>query len=321
MPVRGRYAPSPTGTIHLGNASTALLAWLSVRSRGGAYVMRLEDLDAPRVVAGSAEAILSDLVWLGLDWDEGPDVDGPFAPYVQSRRRDVYDRAFEQLVERGSVYPCFCSRRDIQAAASAPQAPGDEVLYPGTCRSLAADEVAARRVAGRPHAWRFVVNPAEVSGFDDAVCGRFEPDREQLGDFVIRRADGVAAYQLAVVVDDLAMRIDEVVRGGDLLASTVRQNLIYRALDAPPPAYGHVPLLLGPDGVRLSKRHQGVTLAELRGAGLAAETVVGRLAALLGLRPTAAAVTPRELATDFDWTPVQRRMPGGLVVSSFFGGT
>jgi glutamyl-tRNA synthetase len=321
MTLRGRYAPSPTGTIHLGNASTALLAWLSVRSRGGAYVMRMEDLDAPRVVAGSAEAVLSDLAWLGLDWDEGPDLGGPFAPYVQSRRREHYDRAFEELRARRRVYPCFCSRRDIQAAASAPQSPGDEVLYPGTCRALSDDEAAARIDAGRSHAWRFRVEPSDVSGFDDVVCGRFEPDREQLGDFVVRRADGAPAYQLAVVVDDLAMRINEVVRGSDLLASTVRQKAIYRALEASPPAYGHVPLWIDSDGVRLSKRHRGVTLAELREMGRSAESVVGGLAARLGLRPDAGPVTARALAADFSWAPVQRRMPGGFVVSSFFDGT
>ena len=319
--MRGRYAPSPTGTMHLGNASTALLAWLSVRSRGEAYVMRMEDLDAPRVVAGAADAILSDLAWLGLDWDEGPDVGGPFAPYVQSRRRELYDGAFDQLRSRRRVYPCFCSRRDIQGAASAPQAPGDELRYPGTCRALSGDEAAARIGAGRSHAWRFRIEPSELTGFDDAVCGRFEPDREQFGDFVVRRADGVPAYQLAVVVDDLAMRIDEVVRGSDLLASTVRQNAIYRALEASPPAYGHVPLWLGSDGVRLSKRHRGVTLAELREAGRSPESVVGGLAAGLGLRPSDGPVTARALAADFSWDPVQRRMPGGLVVSSFFDGT
>jgi glutamyl/glutaminyl-tRNA synthetase len=212
MSMRGRYAPSPTGTIHLGNASTALLSWLSVRAQGGTYVMRIEDLDASRVVAGSSEALLRDLAWLGLDWDEGPDVFGPHAPYVQSERRALYDRAFERLRAAGYLYPCFCSRRDIQGAASAPQAPGDEVLYPGTCRRLEADEAARRIATGRPHAWRFRVDPSDLSGFDDLVCGRFEPAAGATGDFVVRRADGVPAYQLAVVVDDAAMAIDEVVR-------------------------------------------------------------------------------------------------------------
>ena len=299
MSVRGRYAPSPTGAIHLGNASTALLAWLSVRARGGAYVMRIEDLDAPRVVAGATRRLLDDLAWLGLDWDEGPDVGGRYGPYAQGARRSLYDEAFERLRAGGFVYRCFCSRRDIQAAASAPQAPGDEVLYPGTCRRLGEDEVGARVAAGKPCAYRFRIEADELSGFDDLVDGRFEPEPGSIGDFVVRRADGVPAYQLAVVVDDVAMRIGEVVRGRDLLASTVRQLVLYRALACEPPVFGHVPLILGADGIRLSKRHEGATLAELRAAGERPETLVGRLAGWLGLRPTAAPVTAAELADGF----------------------
>lgn len=261
--------------------------------------MRIEDLDAPRVVAGSTERLLRDLAWLGLDWDEGPDIGGPHAPYEQSARHALYDVAFTRLRDGGFVYPCFCSRRDIQAAASAPQAPGDEVLYPGTCRDLDPERVRADLAAGRPHAWRFRVETGDVDGFDDAVCGRFDPPPGSVGDFVVRRADGVCAYQLAVVVDDAAMEIDEVVRGRDLLTSTVRQRLLYRALGTAPPAFGHVPLLLGPDGVRLSKRHEGVTLGELREAGTSPEEVVGRLAALLGLRRAAAPIRAAALAEDF----------------------
>jgi glutamyl-tRNA synthetase len=300
MKVRGRYAPSPTGTIHLGNASTALIAWLSARVRGGAYVMRLEDLDAPRVVDGAARRILEDLAWFGLDWDEGPDVGGPHAPYAQSERLPLYDEAFDRLREAGHVYPCFCSRRDIQAAASAPQTPGDEVVYPGTCRSLAADVIGERVAQGRAHAWRFRVPEGRAVGFDDLVRGRFDLERGAIGDFVVRRSDGVPAYQLAVVVDDLAMGITEVVRGGDLLASTVRQILLYEALGAVPPAFAHVPLVLGEDGVRLSKRHEGVTLAEFRDNGVGPEAIVGRLARLLGLRRNAARVAARDLIEGFD---------------------
>jgi len=323
MTVRGRYAPSPTGALHLGNASTALIAWLSVRARGGAFVMRVEDLDTPRVVSGSVAGILGDLAWLGLDWDEGPDVGGPCAPYVQSQRRTLYDEAFDRLRRAGRVYPCFCTRRDIQAAASAPQAPGDEVLYPATCRDLDESEITGRVAAGHAHAWRFRVEPGSIAGFDDAVAGPFTPADGSVGDFVVRRADGVAAYQLAVVVDDIAMRINEVVRGADLLVSTVRQRLLFDALGAPPPAFAHVPLLLGEVGVRLSKRHHGMTLAELRNGGLDAGAIVGRLAHMLGLRPTDAPLDARALIPGFDLktlTAVHRRMPGGLVVSSFFGG-
>lgn len=300
MNPRGRYAPSPTGRTHLGNASTAVLAWLSVRAKGGAYVVRMEDLDRPRVVVGSAEAILRDLRWLGLDWDEGPDVGGPHAPYAQSERRALYDAAFAKLLAARRVYPCFCSRKDVRSAASAPQAPGDEALYPGTCRDLSDSEVRGRIEAGRAHAWRFRVEPDEIEAFVDLVHGPHEADPGSIGDFVVRRADGVPAYQLAVVVDDIAMKITEVVRGDDLLPSTVRQILIYRALDAAPPAFGHVPLLLGDDGVRLSKRHRGVTLQELCDAGMSAEVVVGQLAHRHGLRPTATPVPARELVAGFE---------------------
>jgi len=300
MTARGRYAPSPTGTTHLGNASTALLAWLSVRARGGVFVLRMEDLDRPRLVAGSAEGILNDLRWLGLDWDEGPDVGGAFGPYAQSERGASYDAAFERLRAAGLVYPCFCSRKDIQSAASAPQAPGDETFYPGTCRDLTDVESARRISSGRPHAWRFRVDPAAVVPFSDRVRGRYEAASGSIGDFVVRRADGVPAYQLAVVVDDIAMEIDEVVRGDDLLPSTIRQLLLYQAFEAPPPSFGHVPLLLGEDGVRLSKRHRGVTLAELRDGGESPDAVVGRLAHRHGLRETGAPVAARALIRGFD---------------------
>ena len=295
MIVRGRYAPSPTGTTHLGNASTALLSWLSARAQGGAFVVRMEDLDRARVVAGSAEGILRDLEWLGLDWDEGPDRGGPHAPYAQSARGELYASAFERLRSANLVYPCFCSRKDIQSAASAPQAPGDEAFYPGTCRDLSRLEVDARLASGRAHAWRFRVDPADVAPFTDRVHGLYDPPEGSIGDFVVRRADGVPAYQLAVVVDDIAMGIGEVVRGADLLASTVRQILVYRALGASPPEFAHVPILLGDDGVRLSKRHHGVTLRELREVGRSAESIVGRLARLHGLRPTDEPIRARDL--------------------------
>jgi glutamyl-tRNA synthetase len=260
----------------------------------------MEDLDRPRIVAGSAEGIVHDLRWLGLDWDEGPDVGGPHAPYLQSARRGGYDAAFARLRAEQLVYPCFCSRKDIQSAASAPQAPGDEARYPGTCRDLHAGDVESRLSAGRQHAWRFRVDPTDLPAFSDRVRGRFEAEPGSIGDFVVRRADGVPAYQLAVVVDDIAMEVSEVVRGVDLLASTVRQLLLYGALNAQPPAFAHVPLLLGDDGVRLSKRHDGVTLKQLRGAGESPEAILGRLAHRHRLRPTPAPLAARELIPDFN---------------------
>ena len=253
-PPRGRYAPSPTGELHVGNASSALLAWLSIRSRGGSFVMRMEDLDQNRVRPGLAEQILEDLDWLGLDWDEGPDRGGGHSPYEQWARLDRYEAAFERLRADGQVYPCFCSRKDVAAAASAPQTPGDEVRYPGTCRSIEPARAADRVASGDRHAWRFRVRSARAPVFTDLVYGTRQDDRAP-GDFVVYRADGVPAYQLAVVVDDGAMEVNEVVRGDDLLASTTKQILLIEALSLDVPVYGHVPLLLGKDGIRLSKRH------------------------------------------------------------------
>jgi len=309
---RGRYAPSPTGSLHLGNASTALLAWLSVRSRAGTFLIRLEDIDRPRVRAGAAERILEDLAWLGLDWDEGPDRGGPHAPYEQGRRLPTYEAAFQHLRGSGRVYPCFCSRRDIAEAASAPQAPGEEARYPGTCRALDPDDARRRIGAGKQHAWRFRVDEGDVTDFVDLVRG---PRRNEAlpGDFVVRRADGVPAYQLAVVVDDAAMAVSEVVRGDDLLGSTPRQLLLYGALGLRAPVFAHVPLLLGPDGIRLSKRHPRSSIRELREAGWRAEQIVGRLACLLGLSADA---SPRSAGALVDGFNVQAvvRAPTGLVV-------
>ena len=301
---RGRYAPSPTGEIHLGNASSALLAWLSIRAREGRFVMRMEDLDRNRVRTGLAEQILEDLAWLGLDWDEGPDCGGAHAPYDQWSRRELYREAFEALRDRDRLYPCFCSRKDIAAAASAPQTPGEEVRYPGTCRQLSRDDARARIDRGVRHAWRFHVDPQAPTGFEDLVHGRWD-DGTAPGDFVVWRSDEVPAYQLAVVVDDAAMIIDEVVRGDDLLSSTVRQLLLFEALDYTPPRFGHVPLLLGSDGVRLSKRHEGTTLRELRQTGFTAEQIVGRLAHAVGVRPNPEPATVQSLVDGFTLAAVR----------------
>lgn len=302
---RGRYAPSPTGSLHLGNASTALLAWLSIRSKNGTFILRMEDLDAGRSRPEAARSVLEDLAWLGLDWDEGPDRGGPHAPYVQSERRERYDAAFARLRDAGKVYPCFCSRKDIASAASAPQVPGDEAPYPGTCRRLDAAEVRERLAAGRSPAWRFRASGRFPDGLEDLARGSWRPpDGWEPGDFVVRRQDGGAAYQLAVVVDDAAMEISEVVRGDDLLPSTIRQLLLYEALGLRAPRFGHVPLLLGPDGVRLSKRHPGLSIEALRRDGWSAARLVGRIAERVGLRRDATAVEARALVPEFDWERV-----------------
>jgi len=300
-PVRGRFAPSPTGALHVGNARTALLAWLHARASGGALVMRVEDLDVGRVRAGVMETQLDELRWLGLGWDEGPDVGGPHAPYVQSARTARYDEALRTLAGRGLLFECACSRKDIAAAASAPHAGEEGPRYPGICRARLVDPSAPSLMAhGRAHvALRVRVEPGEVC-FDDLLQGRccFDP-AEETGDFVARRKDGAAAYQLAVVVDDAAMEITHVVRGGDLLASTARQLLLYRALSLPAPRFLHVPLMLGADGERLAKRHGAVSLGELRARGVPAERVVGWLAATCGLADEGEHVSARDLVSRF----------------------
>jgi glutamyl-tRNA synthetase len=294
---RGRFAPSPTGPMHLGLARTALLGWLRARSLGGTFVLRTEDIDLPRVVKGSAESILADLRWLGLDWDEGPDVGGPHAPYVQSERFGRYEAALEQLHARGLTYACTCSRKEV-SLASAPHGPSEfGAPYPGTCRN-------GPSKPGGPSATRLRVPdvlPSFVEGLHGAVS---EPVAQ--GDFVLRRADGLFSYQLAVVVDDIAMAISEVLRGDDLAGCTGWQLALYAALGAPAPAFVHVPLLLGPDGKRLAKRHASVALSSYRQRGIAAERVLGFLAHSAGLVPTATPVSARELVADFALDKIAR---------------
>src|SRR6266542_3621139 len=302
---RGRFAPSPTGPLHLGNARTALLAWLAARAEGASFVMRVEDLDGPRVRPGLDARILDELRWLGLDWDEGPDVGGSSGPYRQSERRPRYDAALDRLRAAGRVYPCFCSRAEITAASQAPHAGEEGPRYPGTCRLLAPAEVAARSER-RPPAWRFLVPAGRVS-FEDAVHGACAFDvAAETGDFVVARADGVAAYQLAVVVDDAAMGMEEVVRGDDLLPSTARQLLLYRALGLAPPRFAHVPLVAGADGARLAKRHGALSLGELRERGADPRAVTGLLAALSGLAAESESLRARDLLAGFSLSRIAR---------------
>jgi glutamyl-tRNA synthetase len=312
--IRGRFAPSPTGPLHLGNARTALLAWLAARSLRGALVMRVEDLDGPRVRPGLEARILEELRWLGLDWDEGPDVGGALGPYRQSELGERHARALDRLRAAGLVYPCFCSRAEIAQASQAPHAGDDGPRYPGTCRDLGEAERAAR-AARRPPAWRFRVPEGPVE-FEDELHGRCSFDvAATVGDFVVARADGVPSYQLAVVVDDAAMEITHVVRGDDLLPSTSRQILLGRALGLPQPRYAHVPLVVGDDGERLAKRHGARSLGELRAGGADPAAVVGALAATCGLAEPGARIRPADLVEGFRLDAIPRtpaRLAGGM---------
>jgi glutamyl-tRNA synthetase len=295
METRGRFAPSPTGELHLGNARTALLAWLWARSEGGAYAMRVEDLDAPRVRPALAERQLDELRWLGLDWDG--------APVFQSRRTALYEEALHRLREH--VYECFCSRAEIAAAASAPH--GDEgPRYPGACAELTAAQRAERRKTRAP-SLRLRVPPGPIA-FHDEIAGPQSFDVQAMtGDFVLRRADGIFAYQLAVTVDDGAMGITQVLRGADLLSSTPRQILLHRLLGQTEPRWAHAPLVLSPSGGQLSKRDRPQSLSALREAGKDPRQLVAHLARLSGLEDGVNdALDPRDLLRSFSLARVPR---------------
>lgn len=279
--------------MHLGNLFTALLAWLSVRADGGEFVLRIEDLDPDRSRAEYAEAIRDDLRWLGLDWDrEMP---------LQSTQTPVYAEQFERLRKRGLIYPCFCTRNELHAA-SAPHASDGTLLYAGTCRNLTPAQIASQT---RKPAWRIRV-PEETISFRDGVFGAVTQNlATACGDFILRRSDGVYAYQLAVVCDDALGGITQVVRGCDLLPSTPRQIWLGRELGFVQPAYYHVPLLVAPDGRRLSKRERDLDMEHLR-RRYTPEQLTGRLAFLAGLRPEVSAVAPKELAHGFTWGVIHK---------------
>jgi glutamyl-tRNA synthetase len=291
----GRLAPSPTGAQHVGNARTYFIAWLRARSQRGRLVLRIEDIDSPRVKPGAAEQALDDLRWLGLDWDAGP--------VVQTQRLPLYKEALHKLQEKELVYPCTCTRSDVERAASAPhdesvgagQGRGASV-YPGTCSGRRAADAASLTV---PYSWRFRVNE-RIHAFEDEYRGRVEVDLvEAGGDFVVWKSAGTPAYQLAVVVDDAAQGVTEVVRGDDLLPSTPRQLLLYQALSLPQPRFVHVPLVVGPDGRRLAKRHGDTRLSSLRAAGVTAEALLGLLAWSCGWLDRPEPIPARQLLPRF----------------------
>jgi glutamyl-tRNA synthetase len=285
---RGRLAPSPTGYLHLGHARTFWTAQERARTTSGTLVLRNEDIDSTRFKLEFVSQMIEDLRWFGFEWQEGPDCGGPFAPYNQNGRFPLYRTALKKLQASGFVYPCTCSRKDVRQAASAPNlGEDDEPIYPGTCRDKrdtwrvtsggngvpVASSPATRRPS-RPANWRFRVPDGEIISFTD---GNFGPQQfvagGHFGDFVVWRHDDVPAYQLACVLDDAAMQITEVVRGEDLLVSTARQILLYRALDLKPPAFFHCPLLRDETGGRLAKRHDALSLRELRAAGRTPESL------------------------------------------------
>lgn len=304
---RGRFAPSPSGRMHLGNAWTALLAWLDIRKKGGLMVLRMEDLDPDRSRIEYAEGLMEDIRWLGLDWDEGPDIGGPCFPYNQSERMSRYQTIFDKLTQAGHVYSCFCSRGELRSIASAPHAGDLEVPYPGHCATLAAEDRIRIEDQGRRPAYRLRVGEAVVEFADELYGLQHQVLSRTCGDFVIRRSDGVFAYQLAVVTDDADMGIDRILRGADLLASTPRQIYLWHLLGLHPPVFLHVPLLIGSDGSRLSKRHGSLAIAAMRSKGIRPEAIIGQLAVWAGLVEKAEMIQARELIDAFEVSRLSRQ--------------
>lgn len=283
-----RLAPSPTGALHLGNARTFLINWLLARQQGWRIVLRIEDIDGPRIKAGADRQAIEDLAWLGIDWDEGP--------IYQSQRLAHYQTMLEHLLSQGHAYPCICSRREVASAASAPHAEDGALVYPGTCRQRF-DDLGHARSAGREPAIRFQV-PDELVTFEDGFAGKRQCQvARELGDFVIAKADGTPAYQLAVVVDDAEAGVTDVVRGNDLIDSTPRQILLYRALGLTErlPRYYHLPLVTGTDGRRLAKRHGDTRLSHYRQQGVPAERLLALLARWSGVACGEAITAPQLL--------------------------
>jgi nondiscriminating glutamyl-tRNA synthetase len=298
--MRVRFAPSPTGHLHVGNARTALFNWLLARHAGGTYVLRIEDTDVERSTAASEGAIYDDLRWLGLEWDEGPDRGGPHAPYRQSERLAIYRRHADRLLESGHAYYCFCRPEQLDAERKAALAAGRPPKYAGTCRAVDPRAAAARLASGEPAALRFRVPPDREVAFDDVVRGRVTFHTDVIGDPVLLRSDGHPAYNFAVVVDDATMEVTHVVRGEDHVSNTPRQLLIYEALGFAPPVFAHLSLVLGPDHAPLSKRHGVTSVAEFRDRGYLPESLFNYLA-LIGWSPgnDEELLPPTELARRF----------------------
>lgn len=295
--VRVRFAPSPTGKLHLGGARTAIFNWAFARSMGGKFILRIEDTDPERSTDENIGIIVRAMKWLGLDWDEGPEVGGPYGPYRQTERFDTYEKALETLKQRGAVYPCFCTKEELDAKRKAAEENGAAYSgYDRTCRSIDPDEAARRIAAGEPHVWRLKVpdNHGPIA-FDDAVYGHTEFPADVMDDMIVVRTDGTPTYNFAVVCDDANMKITHVIRGDDHLSNTPRQILIYEALDLPIPHFAHLSMILGPDGKKLSKRHGATSVEEYRDRGYLPDAFVNYLALLGWSLDGETTIVPRDV--------------------------
>ncbi len=295
--VRVRFAPSPTGRLHIGGARTAIYNWAFARANDGVFILRIDDTDPTRSTEENTQVILRAMRWLGLDWDEGPEVGGDFGPYAQTERMGLYREAVERLAEKGAAYPCFCTPEQLEADREAARARKDPFQgYQRRCRNIDPAEARARIEAGEPHVWRIKV-PLDRGDVvvDDAVHGKVTFDAKELDDFVIMRSDGTPTYNFATVVDDAAMGITHVIRGDDHLSNTPRQVMVYEALGAPTPVFAHISMILGADGKKLSKRHGATSVEEYRDAGYLSDAFVNYLALLGWSLDGETTVIPRDV--------------------------
>lgn len=305
--IRARFAPSPTGLLHIGNVHTALFTWLFVRHHGGEFILRIEDTDRERSTAEYERLILEDLKWLGLDWDEGVDIGGPYGPYRQTERMQIYREYAELLLARGWAYYCYCTPEELAADRARSAALGEPPRYSGRCRNLTAAERAALEAEGRQPVLRFKTPPGEVVVVKDLLRGEISFNTDDLDDFVLVRSNGVPLYNFAVTVDDLTMKITHIVRADEHISNTPRQILIYRALEAEPPEFAHVSMLLGPDRSKLSKRHGATSLREYKEKGYLPEAIFNYLATLGWSLPDDREIADREeLIRLFDLSRVSR---------------
>jgi len=303
-PVVGRLAPSPTGGLHVGHARTFLIAWLAARSRGGRIVLRIEDIDASRVRPEALSGLIVDLRWVGLDWDEGPDLGGAHGPYLQSQRTSLYEQMLDRLKQKELVYPCTCTRAEIARVASAPHSGEEGPSYPGTCLNRRAED--ADSLSERPFSWRFRVPKGRVEWNDQARGWQSVDPSAVGGDFLVGRSTGEPAYQLAVVCDDHFMEVNQVIRGDDLVTSTPRQILLYEAMGWTPPSFGHVPLVIDDQRKRLAKRDQSIKLETLRERGVDPRRLIKVLANSIGMSKGPGDSWPEDWIERFDLASVPR---------------
>ena len=304
--IRTRFAPSPTGHLHIGNARTAIMNWIFARHSNGEFILRVEDTDRERSTAESEQSILGDLKWLGLDWDEGPDKGGSCGPYRQSERLDLYDHYLKELLSSGDVYPCYCTAEELEARREEQLAKGESPQYNGHCRHLSEAQIQAYKTEGRAFSYRFKAETENVT-FRDLVRGEVTVPGEQIGDFIIARPDGMPMYNFGCVIDDHLMAISHVIRGDDHVSNTPRQVLIYRTLGWEPPIFAHIPMILGADRQRLSKRHGATSVDQYHEQGYLADALVNFLSLLSWSSETGDEVLSRErLIQEFDFKRITR---------------